>query len=83
MSQLITYLTIRIKTTELSRDLCQFQFAGLWPEEQDLAFFQIGSSTDSYLHRLDYLAEIYKQVRHGITIRSVMKTLSKEHSKKI
>ena len=83
MIQLITYLTIRIKTTELSRDLCQFQFAGLWREKQDLAYFQIGSSTDSHLISLDYLAEIYKQVRHGIKIRRVMKTLSKEHSKKI
>ena len=83
MSQLITYLTIRIKTTELSRDLCQFQFAGLWPEEQDLAFFQIGSSTNSHLISLDYLAEIYKQVRHGIKIKGLMKTLSKEHSRNI
>ena len=83
MSQLINYLTIRIKTTELSRDLCQFQFGRLWREEQDLAYFQIGSSTNSLLHRLDYLAEIYKQVRQGIKIKGLMKTLSKEHSKNI
>ena len=83
MIQLITYLTIRIKTTELSKLLCQFQFAGLWREKQDLAFFQIGSSTDSYLLSLDYLAEIYKQVRQGIKIKGLMKTLSKEHSKNI
>ena len=55
MIQLITYLTIRIKTTELSEPLCQFQLGRLWREKQDLAFFQIGSSTNSLLISLGYL----------------------------
>ena len=62
MSQIRTGLTIRNKTTLFSKPLCQFQFVGLWREKQDLAYFQIGSSTDSYLISLDYLAEIYKEL---------------------
>jgi hypothetical protein len=83
MIQLITYLTIRIKTTLFSRLLCQFQFAGLWREKQDLAFFHTGSYTDSLLHRLDYPAEIYKELWQGIKMRKVMTNLSKKHSKNI